>query len=150
MQVIRFGQYNSNFSSDVHVMFLLQCFCQDNSDIGITLGVEYANEKCDINLTAPLEMSLSFPSGSTALDVMETAVMINSYYKFVLTFIGDKGYVIDSINGTQSGERCGWHLFVVVSNITRTLSQLHRALPDSVTSVVLHYTTKQVRLTFVY
>ena len=120
---------------------LLQGLCQD---IQTTVGIQYDNDECGTNLTAPPTLNLSLPIGSTALDIMEGAVKINQSYKFVVTFLGEMGYRIDSVNGTSSGERCKWHLFISEGNLTGTLTQLHRVLPSNVTMAVLHYTTEQV------
>lgn len=120
---------------------LLQTLCQD---IQTTVGIEYDNVGCGTNFTAPPELNLSLPIRSTALDIMEGAVKMSRSYTFVVTFLGEMGYRIDSINGTLSGERCKWHLFVSEGNQTGTLKQLHHVLPSNVTMTILHYTTEQV------
>lgn len=129
--------YNNNYCGD-----LLQCSCQN---IEITVGIEYNNEDCGTNYSAPRKLNLTLPSGSTAIDVMEGAANISRSYRFGVTFLGEMGYRIDVINGTQSNETCQWHLYIGVLNETGTLSQLHYILPDNVTNAVLHYTTIQVR-----
>ena len=124
---------------------MLQGLCQD---IQITVDIEYDNDECGTNLTAPPELTLSLPIGSTALDIMEGAVKISRSYTFVVTFLGEMGYRIDSVNGvdgTLSGERCKWHLLISEGNLTGTLTQLHHILPNNVTMAILNYTTEQVR-----
>ena len=108
--------------------------------------MEYDNERCETNLTAPPELNLTLPFGSTALNIMEGAANISRSHRFVITFLGEMGYRIDSINETPSGELCEWHLFVSVGNQTRTLAQLHHTVPSNITSAILHYTTEQVRI----
>lgn len=122
---------------------LLQGVCQD---IQTTVGIEY-DDGCGTNLTAPPELNLTLPVGSTALDILEGAVNItkNNYYQFMVTFLGEMGYRIDSINRTASGEHCKWHLIVSEGSLTGTVTQLHYVLPSNVTKVTLHYTTEQVR-----
>lgn len=123
----------------------MQGLCQD---IQTTVGIEYDNDECGTNSTAPPELNLSLPIGSTALDIMEGAVKISQSYTFVVTFLGEMGYRIDSVSGvdgTLSGERCKWHLLISEGNLTGTLTQLHHVLPSNVTMAVLHYTTEQVR-----
>ena len=117
---------------------LLQSSCQD---IQTTIGIEYDNTTCDTNLTAPPKLNLTLPSGSTALDVMEGAVNISRNYLFVVTFLGDTGYRIDSVNGTSSDKECEWHLLVSMPNGTEIISQLHYVLSNDVSTVVLRYTT---------
>lgn len=121
---------------------LLQVLCQDN--IKTTVGIEYDNDNCGTNLTAPPELNLTLPIGSTALDIMEGAVNITKNYRFVVTFLGEMGYRIDSVNGTASGERCKWHMIISEGSLTGTVAQLHYVLPSNVTMAILHYTTEQV------
>ena len=119
----------------------MQSLCQD---IQTTVGIEYDNDRCGTNYTAPPELNLTLPMGSTALDIMEGAVKLSRSYQFVVTFLGEEGYRIDVINGTSSSKRCQWHLFISEGNETGTLAQLHYNLPSNVTSAVLHYTTEKV------
>ena len=118
---------------------------QSLGDIQTSVGIEYDNDRCETNLIAPPALNLSLSAGSTALDIMERAVEMSRTYQFVVTFLGEMGYRIDSINGTLSGERCKWHLFVSEGSLTGTLAQLHHILPSNVTMAVLHYTTEQVK-----
>lgn len=79
---------------------------------------------------------------------MEGAVKLSRNYTFVVTFLGEMGYRIDSVSGvdgTSSGGLCKWHLFVSEGNLTGTLTQLHHILPSNTTMAILHYTTEQVR-----
>lgn len=114
---------------------------QDN--IQTTVGIEYDNDRCGTNLMAPPELNLTLPIGSTALDIMEGAAKITKNYRFVVTFLGEMGYRIDSVNGTVSGEYCQWHLFISEGNLNGTLTQLHYGLPSNVTMAILHFTTEQ-------
>ena len=114
-------------------------------NIQITVGIEYDNDRCGTDLTAPPALNQTLSVGSTALDIMERAVEMSRSYQFVVTFVGEMGYKIDSVNGTSSGERCKWHLFVSEGSLTGTLAQLHHILPSNVTMAVLHYTTEQVK-----
>ena len=125
----------------MYIDVMLQCLCRE---IQTTVGIEYDNDRCGTNYTAPPEVNLTLPMGSTAIDIMEGAVKISRSYQFVVTFLGEEGYRIDVINGTLSTERCQWHLFISEGDETGTLAQLHYNLPSNVTRAVLHYTTKQV------
>lgn len=76
---------------------------------------------------------------------MEGAVNMSQNYTFVVTFLGEMGYRIDSVSGVDGTSSCKWHLFVSEGNLTGTLTQLHHVLLSNITMAILHYTTEQVR-----
>lgn len=111
--------------------------------------VEYRDQRCEARLTSN-SLSVTVPTLSTGLDVMESAANAQSQYMFTAQYFSNLGYLITIINGTEiqpfspSDPYCSWLIFIVFPNGTEIRSGLGVAdfcLPSSGYEIIWRYIT---------
>lgn len=82
----------------------------------VNYKVQY-NSTCT-TAAAPDPLPLNASSFATALDIMQTAAMMDTIYEFSVTY-GTIGYYVDAIGGISSAGTCYWDFYVVSGGVER-------------------------------